>query len=462
MSERRPGRSVKQLSLAPRILRMAPLAASAYGFEHEALSSAAGRSRMAGQSAGPLKWRELGLGAGYLGMALLALANLLGGDLLSLLYLLAAAAGFLFLHRRLLGICIWTGIALWGGIQLQAGQPASLILIGLGLGGVVLSSLKPNFTTHQQTTAASSPLMPEVLAPGAAMENRPPASESAPIAAVEVQPQLDLLDSAGAQAVHSNGDQHKAAAAATTDQRLHIHTIGHLEVWAGDQDLTRILVRHRVLGFVWLYLLTLAVHSGGRTAPRAVVIEALASKLELQHRRKTTRGWFHLLQRDFPAALTGPLVLDDHFVNFSLADCDLDLLQLKTLEASCRQAGALLPPDLQREVEQTLNGLPAGDYLTEWQHFEDAVPQQDGEPGRMVASLRLQVNGWRASLAGALANSYLARRDPERAIPFYEQAVERRPDREDLARQLIAAYMETGQTEKADRRRRAVHLSEEV
>jgi thioredoxin-like negative regulator of GroEL len=45
---------------------------------------------------------------------------------------------------------------------------------------------------------------------------------------------------------------------------------------------------------------------------------------------------------------------------------------------------------------------------------------------------------------GALAANHMAR-----AIPLLEQALERRPQREDLARKLRAAYTETGQHARA-------------
>ena len=53
------------------------------------------------------------------------------------------------------------------------------------------------------------------------------------------------------------------------------------------------------------------------------------------------------------------------------------------------------------------------------------------------------------ALLAALARNHLARRDPARAIPLLEQALERRPDREDLALNLRAAYVETGQVGRA-------------
>jgi Tfp pilus assembly protein PilF len=49
----------------------------------------------------------------------------------------------------------------------------------------------------------------------------------------------------------------------------------------------------------------------------------------------------------------------------------------------------------------------------------------------------------------ALAANYIARQESQRAISLLEQALERQPEREDLARKLRAAYMETGQHSRA-------------
>ncbi|PZR68388.1 MAG: hypothetical protein DLM66_09030 [Candidatus Dormiibacter spiritus] len=52
-------------------------------------------------------------------------------------------------------------------------------------------------------------------------------------------------------------------------------------------------------------------------------------------------------------------------------------------------------------------------------------------------------------IMGALAANHLARQDARRAIPLLERALERQPEREDLARKLTAAYLETGQHTRA-------------
>ena len=67
----------------------------------------------------------------------------------------------------------------------------------------------------------------------------------------------------------------------------------------------------------------------------------------------------------------------------------------------------------------------------------------------MAVALRAAAETARVDLMGALAANHLARQEPHKAIPLLERALERQPDREDLARKLVAAYLETGQHTRA-------------
>ena len=72
-----------------------------------------------------------------------------------------------------------------------------------------------------------------------------------------------------------------------------------------------------------------------------------------------------------------------------------------------------------------------------------------GTAGDLVRDLRLKAEDARVTLLAALARNLVARREPARAVPLLERALERRPDREDLALNLRAAYLETGQVGRA-------------
>ena len=62
--------------------------------------------------------------------------------------------------------------------------------------------------------------------------------------------------------------------------------------------------------------------------------------------------------------------------------------------------------------------------------------------GKAAGDLQIQ-------LLVRLARHYEARRDSPQAIPFLEEVLRRRPEREDVAQLLVADYRETGQVMRA-------------
>src|SRR5205814_6082568 len=109
---------------------------------------------------------------------------------------------------------------------------------------------------------------------------------------------------------------------------------------------------------------------------------------------------------------------------------------------------------LVEEADETLR-LSTGEFLPGWDEVERRGTDPGSDVGRVVVDVRHQVVAARLGLADALARTYLARRQPGRAIPHLEEALELRPDRDELARRLVDAYELGGQ------RRRAARLREE-
>ena len=71
------------------------------------------------------------------------------------------------------------------------------------------------------------------------------------------------------------------------------------------------------------------------------------------------------------------------------------------------------------------------------------------------------VAGWRADVVHSLAEYYQAAGRPQASIAYLQTALAESPQREDLARLLIAAFVQTGQTTNADQIRRDYHLMRE-
>jgi len=108
----------------------------------------------------------------------------------------------------------------------------------------------------------------------------------------------------------------------------------------------------------------------------------------------------------------------------------------------------MLTGDLAAEASRILEETE-GEFLPGWEQIESDTNGGRGAAAEYVRVLRQAAETARVDLMGALAADHLARQEPRKAIPLLEQALERQSDREDLARKLRAAYLETGQMARA-------------
>ena len=157
----------------------------------------------------------------------------------------------------------------------------------------------------------------------------------------------------------------------------------------------------------------------------------------------------NMLNGWLPEPLAARVVVDhDESVRLDLTHCSIDLFRLEEMAAECVAREGLLSADLVDDATAILD-KSAGEFLPGWEQLEKEVNGARGAAGDLVRQLRQRAETARIDLMGALAANLIARQEPSRAIPLLEQALERQPDREDLARKLRAAYLETGQLARA-------------
>ncbi|MHB8739402.1 MAG: bacterial transcriptional activator domain-containing protein [Candidatus Dormibacteria bacterium] len=231
---------------------------------------------------------------------------------------------------------------------------------------------------------------------------------------------------------------------------LEIHTMGRIEILEADEDLSTVMLSRPVLAFLWLYLLVRALLNPRDRVMRTELADELTPGLatEKQRKRLTDRLW-DLHHGDLPKPLADRVVIEqDDSLRLDLTRCTLDFVRLQTLAMECAGKNGLLTPDLAEEAARMLDA-GQGEFLPGWDQLESEVTGGRGTAGDMVRDLRQRAEVARVNLLGAMAANYLDRREPARAVQLLEQALERQPEREDLARKLRAAYIETGQTGRA-------------
>jgi hypothetical protein len=245
---------------------------------------------------------------------------------------------------------------------------------------------------------------------------------------------------------HGNGHQveHPAAPAESGSHGLEVRTLGALILREASEDLTTALLKSQVHSWIWLFLLMRAIATPQPRISRAELADELSPGLSTDRQRKRLRDRLSDMLAELPPPLKLPIRLEDEFIRFDLDACSVDLVSLVGLERECAGREGLLSETLGAEVEAALMSS-AGEFLPCWDEIEREVTSGRGSAGDLVRDLRGRAEVTRVALLAALARNHLARRDPARAIPLLEQALERRPDREELALNLRAAYVETGQ-----------------
>ena len=369
------------------------------------------------------------LTAGSLGAALLGVALLLTGDPFGLLYLAAGVAAYLFLHARVFLVVIWSGVALGalaGGIL---GGSLSAVLVVLGAAGLAVVAASRG--ARRRTAASAGPVLPESDGTAVAPQEGP----ESPL------PLTELTENESRGTV--------------------IRSIGRLEVLHDGEDLSADLLQRPTLAFLWSFLLARSVLSD-QPLLRNSLADELSPGLPAQSQAKRLRDQIYNLQHDISPVVGGMIEADRKQVRLCLNGAQFDVFRLRDLSQSMTREAELLDQAKTEQAENLFQELAAGDFLPGFEELEHAVTEGRGTASDIVRDAGLQVAAWRAALACAVADHRLARRQPELALRVLEPALADAPKREDVGRRLIAAYLQTGQTARAERLRRELGSQREV
>ena len=230
---------------------------------------------------------------------------------------------------------------------------------------------------------------------------------------------------------------------------LRIRTFGRVELRQAGQDYAPELLRKRVLAFIWLYLFVRGLLEPGGRVDRGAFCEEFAPGLSPERQRKRVRDRLDdMFNRDLPEALTSRLITNRTQLSLDLSKCSIDIVRLQELAKLCVAKHGMLTSDLVAEAGRILDETE-GEFLPDWEEIENETNGGRGAAAEYVRALREIAETARVEIMGALAANHVARQEPWKAIPLLEQALERQPEREDLARKLRAAYLETGQHARA-------------
>ncbi len=215
-----------------------------------------------------------------------------------------------------------------------------------------------------------------------------------------------------------------------------------------------------ILAFIWKHLLShaaLGIPQVPREALADEVSPGISSAAQLERLRKQL---YHLTKNIRPE-LAQLVRINRTHAWLDLTGVDFDISSLHGFSTRIHRLGQLLDRQAAEETAAMLQATGPQEFLTGFEELEHKVNRGRGTAGQLVAQVRVLVAGWRADLARALAEYHDANGHPEASIQHLEGVLQAQPARQDLARLLMAAYMQSGQTRRAAEVRQTFDLNQE-
>jgi DNA-binding SARP family transcriptional activator len=282
-----------------------------------------------------------------------------------------------------------------------------------------------------RTPPPTPPTRPTIDAPDTD-DAHPAASMVAPVASNGQLPVSTELASSGESLSH-----------------LSVVTIGNFSLSVGDDDVTADLQQKPVASFLWLYSLARALRNPKDAPSRPALADEVFPNLDPKQQRTRLRQRLSDIQSSLPPAISRCLVSDGERVRFDLAACTIDVLRLRDWATAIASSKPTLDQEQLRNLEQLAEAIGDGAFLPEWEALEAKVTAGQGSASGVIETVRADVDRWRVAVLVAIAGAYVARNQPSVAIPYLERVNRSNPENEPATRTLIAAYLETGQTDRA-------------
>jgi DNA-binding SARP family transcriptional activator len=240
----------------------------------------------------------------------------------------------------------------------------------------------------------------------------------------------------------------ESTAATSVPRHLRIRTFGRLQLLQAGQDYAPLLMAKKMLAFIWLYLFVRRLLEPEGLVNRGAFAEEYSPGLSAPKQNKRLRGRLTDINEDLPPILSSRVISDRLHLHLDLSNSSIDIVRLQEVARLCVDQKGMMAADLVAEARRMLEETE-GELLPGWMDIEAETNGGRGGAKEYVRALREVAETARVDLMGSLAVHHMARQEPRKAIPLLERALEHQPDREDLARKLVAAYMETGQHTRA-------------
>jgi Bacterial transcriptional activator domain len=429
-----------------------------------------GTLQLLGRLLVPRDPRGIVLLCGFVACAAFGLLALLSppGDPIGWAYLGVAVVGYFFIQARGLTTFLWLLVAAGGAAVALAGNTSGWVETGLGilLAAVALSPLPPEFRE-------SAPRKPAISEP--AQRSLPkPSSNGASEAKLETSTKVEDSPTRTSTNVEVGAatdgdrpdnddisvDELPNPAAKLQAARAAIRAMGRLRLEVNGRDLTKRLIEQPRLEFLFSYLLARTTGGGDSGVDRAGLADEVAPGLPAGSQRDRLRKQLYALREALGPELRGLVQINSSHVRLDLQDVEFDVTGLLELNRLVSRRHSLIDTELADEIRRRLDDTAGGEFLSGFSELEQQVTEGHGTALQVVEEARAAIAGWRSDLVRVLADYHEAAGRPQASIAYLQAALAECPQRQDLARLLVAAYLQTGQTARADQARREYDLTQ--
>lgn len=350
------------------------------------------------------------------------------GDPIGWAYVGLAMVGYFFIQTRIFTTGLWLLVALGGAAIATAGNASGWLEAAVAAGLAIVSLTPPP------------------------LERLPSVGEGHSSTKAEVSPtQTSIKAEVSSVAGQSNG------AVAAVDSQIAVHCLGRLRIEVDGREVTR-FQREPRLEFLVSYLIARQLTGGSSAADRSAIADEIAPGIAASHQKDRLRKQLNELYAT-DRVFRKIVLADRSQVWVDLDRLDLNVAKLLAQAQALRNRPKLIDTE-QAAALQALMAGAGGEFLAGFSELEHDVTRGRGTAGQLVEQVRVQLAASRAEIALALGEYFEALDKSDRAIPYLVEARRDCPDRQDVAKALVVAYLRTGQSVAATQVRHDADLKE--
>ena len=234
---------------------------------------------------------------------------------------------------------------------------------------------------------------------------------------------------------------------------LVVRLCGGFEAYSDRERVSDALNAKQAVCFLWLTLFLTDLLSPSRTLRRDSFADEMSPGIPGSSQRAQLSNRLHDLGGLHPA-FARAIRADKHSVAFDKTFGEVqtrvvsDLGMLSDLAEQARRDFRFTDAEVP-QVERLLDGCRE-EALPDWDLLDERIAKRRGTGGQLIATVRERQREDLATASLALAQTHLEGGSAARAAELLQSVLEQKPDREDVARRLVAALTAAGRMKEAD------------